>query len=94
MLALFDKSSKPPPSLTNFKYLYAETPLIPLALIPSSEEEVSMFFIIQVKIKWNCSLVCFVTNFCCIIVFSFLLNLIINMSISICFYNILIIKQT
>lgn len=41
MLALFDKSSKPPTSITNFKYLYSEATLTPLALL--TEEEVSLF---------------------------------------------------
>lgn len=40
MLALFDKNAKPPASLTNFKSLYSETTLLPLALLPSPEEEV------------------------------------------------------
>lgn len=39
MLALFDKNVKPPASLTNFKSLYSETTLLPLALLPSTEEE-------------------------------------------------------
>lgn len=46
MLALFDRNSKPPASLTNFKSLYSETSLLPLALLPTSEEEVSTFHFI------------------------------------------------
>lgn len=41
MLALFDKNTKPPVSITNFKCLYSETCLQPLALLPVSDEEVS-----------------------------------------------------
>ncbi|CAH1173798.1 unnamed protein product [Phaedon cochleariae] len=39
MLALFDRNSKPPINLSNFKGLYSETSLLPLALLPTSEEE-------------------------------------------------------
>ncbi|CAH0559994.1 unnamed protein product [Brassicogethes aeneus] len=39
MLALFDKNVRPPLSLTNFKYLYSETTLPPLALTPTTDEE-------------------------------------------------------
>ncbi|XP_045478722.1 GIGYF family protein Gyf isoform X2 [Harmonia axyridis] len=39
MLALFDKTLKPPESLMSFKTLYSETTLFPLALGPSTEEE-------------------------------------------------------
>ncbi|XP_060532401.1 GRB10-interacting GYF protein 2 isoform X2 [Cylas formicarius] len=39
MLALFDRNIKPPACLTNFKSLYSETTLPPLALLPSSEDE-------------------------------------------------------
>lgn len=41
MLALFDKNVKPPASLTNFKSLYSEVTLSPLALIPATDEDVS-----------------------------------------------------
>ncbi|KAJ8911842.1 hypothetical protein NQ315_003320, partial [Exocentrus adspersus] len=39
MLALFDRNSKPPASLTNFKRVYSETSLLPLALLPTTDEE-------------------------------------------------------
>nr|CAI5830189.1 unnamed protein product [Callosobruchus analis] len=39
MLALFDKNAKPPASVTNFKCLYSEQCLSPLALLPTSEED-------------------------------------------------------
>ncbi|CAH2012526.1 unnamed protein product [Acanthoscelides obtectus] len=39
MLALFDKNAKPPASITNFKCLYSEQCLSPLALLPTTEEE-------------------------------------------------------
>nr|XP_023030042.1 GIGYF family protein CG11148 [Leptinotarsa decemlineata] len=39
MLALFERNSKPPASLTNFKCLYSDTSLLPLALLQTSEEE-------------------------------------------------------
>lgn len=41
MLALFDRNIKPPSHLTNFKYLYSEPTLPPLALLPTTDEEVS-----------------------------------------------------
>ncbi|KAL3266026.1 hypothetical protein HHI36_010214 [Cryptolaemus montrouzieri] len=41
MLALFDKNLKPPQSLVSFKGLYSEVTLLPLALMPNVEEEVS-----------------------------------------------------
>ncbi|XP_028155710.2 GRB10-interacting GYF protein 2 isoform X2 [Diabrotica virgifera virgifera] len=40
MLALFDKNIKPPVSLTNFKCLFSETCLQPLALSPATDEEI------------------------------------------------------
>lgn len=43
MLALFDKTLKPPISLVNFKKLYSETTLLPLALTPNTEEEQKVF---------------------------------------------------
>ncbi|CAG9864477.1 unnamed protein product [Phyllotreta striolata] len=39
MLALFDKNLKPPISISNFKCLYSDTCLQPLALLPVTEEE-------------------------------------------------------
>ncbi|KAJ8976707.1 hypothetical protein NQ317_005925 [Molorchus minor] len=39
MLALFDRNSKPPASIPNFKRLYSETSLLPLALLPATDEE-------------------------------------------------------
>ncbi|XP_066257263.1 GIGYF family protein Gyf [Euwallacea similis] len=39
MLALFDRNIKPPASLANFKTLYSDTTLLPLALLPTTEEE-------------------------------------------------------
>lgn len=45
MLALFDKSCKPPASLTNFRCLYSESTLIPLALLPATDEEVCISFL-------------------------------------------------
>ncbi|XP_030747208.1 GIGYF family protein CG11148 isoform X2 [Sitophilus oryzae] len=39
MLALFDRNIKPPACLTNFKSLYSETTLSPLALLPTTDEE-------------------------------------------------------
>ncbi|KAJ3658723.1 hypothetical protein Zmor_010447 [Zophobas morio] len=39
MLALFDKLVKPPSSLLTFKTLYSEQTLVPLALLPNTEEE-------------------------------------------------------
>lgn len=53
MLALFDRNSKPPASLTNFKSLYSETSLLPLALLPTSEEEVSTIIFIVLVLHGN-----------------------------------------
>ncbi|XP_056635586.1 GRB10-interacting GYF protein 2 isoform X1 [Diorhabda sublineata] len=39
MLALFDKNVKPPVSLSNFKCLYSDICLQPLALLPTTDEE-------------------------------------------------------
>ncbi|XP_019770094.2 GRB10-interacting GYF protein 2 isoform X2 [Dendroctonus ponderosae] len=39
MLALFDRNIKPPAYLVNFKRLYSETTLPPLALLPPTDEE-------------------------------------------------------
>ncbi|KAF7270533.1 GIGYF family protein Gyf isoform X2 [Rhynchophorus ferrugineus] len=39
MLALFDRNIKPPNYLPNFKYLYSEPTLPPLALLPTTDEE-------------------------------------------------------
>lgn len=39
MLALFDKSVKPPLPLSTFKTLYSEQTQVPLALLPTTEEE-------------------------------------------------------
>ncbi|KAG5888028.1 hypothetical protein JTB14_027823 [Gonioctena quinquepunctata] len=39
MLALFDRNAKPPVPLTNFKCLYSETCLLPLALLQTSDDE-------------------------------------------------------
>jgi hypothetical protein len=39
MLALFDKFVKPPSSLVTFKTLYSEQTLVPLVLLPTTEEE-------------------------------------------------------
>jgi len=40
MLALFDRNIKPPASLANFKSLYSDIILPPLALLPTTDEEV------------------------------------------------------
>lgn len=47
MLALFDKNFKPPPSLAHFKCLYADSTLIPLALLPTTEEEVGIKYVFE-----------------------------------------------
>lgn len=41
MLALFDKTLRPPNSLCSFTTLYSEQPLLPLAFQTSAEDEVS-----------------------------------------------------
>lgn len=58
MLALFDKNTKPPVSITNFKCLYSETCLQPLALLPVSDEEVSKIkYILYEKISCILSMI-------------------------------------
>lgn len=56
MLALFDKSLRPPNSLCSFATLYSEQPLLPLAFQTSSEEEVSnrLFTIITLSLQVSC----------------------------------------
>lgn len=49
MLALFDKTFRPPNSLSSFSTLYSEQALLPLAFQPSSEEEVSYNFSYALK---------------------------------------------
>ncbi|EFA01526.1 hypothetical protein TcasGA2_TC007086 [Tribolium castaneum] len=39
MLALFERNAKPPASLLTFKTLYSEQTMVPLALLPTTEEE-------------------------------------------------------
>lgn len=43
MLALFDKGMRPPSYLTTFKPLYSDQTLVPLALLPTTDEEVGVF---------------------------------------------------
>lgn len=40
MLALFDKNLKPPATLSQFRLLFSEQLLSPVALLPTTEEEV------------------------------------------------------
>lgn len=56
MLGLYEKGFKPPSSLSSFNSLYSEMALVPLALTPSTEDDVRtplMSYIELNKFEYN-----------------------------------------
>ena len=78
MLGLYEKGFKPPSSLSSFNSLYSELPLIPLALTPSTEDDVRtslMFYIALNKFECNAlSLICSVIKTTVVNIYSGLIS--------------------